>query len=613
MASRVPTKMLDQARKVLALIEPRFRGPLVLLLFVTVSASLLEVISITAVLPMFDIMLDPERMGRAEWFHGIFGDTAPRSVFLWACLAIVVLFVAKSCVSTFAIWLKWQLQSRLYQDLSGTLLRSYLNSPLSFHLHHGPPELLRNLGQFVSQTTQYGFLGLVDLTSDGLLCGGIFVALTFVEPLISSIAFLFIGTLAALYVLIGQPYFIRWGRRYKAASGRVYQIAMEPFTGIKTVKVLGCEDFFEQQFRRVNSEFCDILRNNAVTGAMPRQLLELVAVSSLVGMIIWAILDRRDPATLIPILAVFAAAAYRIMPAVVRMTSTLQNFRFSHEAIEILYADVMRAKTVAGGVAAPPRKQNSGGDIVLSGASFTYDGAKHPALDGVDLTIRSGEVVAFVGSSGAGKTTLADVILGLHRLDCGMLSIDGTRYANSALIPRGTFGYVPQEPFLIDDTIRRNIALGLPDNEIDEDRLQTAIKLAAADRFVSELPHGLDTVVGDRGVRLSGGQRQRIGIARAMYADSDIFVFDEATSSVDTTTEAEITNAIGRLHGMKTIIVIAHRLSTVKQCDRIFYLKAGRIVDFGRYDELIRLNADFAAMVRQMDFEGRPRDLLERA
>jgi ATP-binding cassette subfamily C protein len=607
--------MIDQARKVLALIDRRFRSPLVLLLCVTISASLLEVISVTAVFPIFDIVLDSERMARTAVFHRIFGDMMPRAVFLWACIAILVLFVMKSAVSTWAFWLKWQLQSRLYQDLAATLLRSYLASPLSFHLRHGPPELLRNLGQFVSQTTQYGFLGLLDLASDALLCGGIFVALTFVEPLISSLAFLLIGALALLYIGVGQPYFVRWGRRYKAASGRLYQVALEPFTGIKTVKVLGCENFFERQFRCASAEFCEIQRNNAVTAAMPRQMLELVAVSALVGMILWAILNRRDPVTLIPILAVFAAAAYRIMPAVVRMTQALQNFRFSHDAIDVLYTDIMRAKTAPAGRPQAARLRTTApvGDIVVSKASFTYEDAKRPALDGVDLAIRRGEAVALVGSSGAGKTTLADLILGLHRLEGGTLAIDGTSYRDPALIPRGTFGYVPQEPFLIDDTVRRNIALGVDDGDIDEARLRTAIQLAAADGFIGELPQGLDTMVGDRGVRLSGGQRQRIGIARAMYAESEILILDEATSSIDTTTEGEITNAIIRLHGTKTIIVIAHRLSTVRRCDRIFYLKAGRIVDSGPYDELARTNADFAAMVRQMDIESRPLSLLETA
>lgn len=206
-----------------------------------------------------------------------------------------------------------------------------------------------------------------------------------------------------------------------------------------------------------------------------------------------------------------------------------------------------------------------------------------------------------MGTSGAGKTTLADLILGLHRLDGGTLTIDGVTYRDPTLIPRGTFGYVPQDLFLIDDTIRSNIALGVPAEDIDEVRFRRALSTAALDDFISHLPRGIETLVGDRGVRLSGGQRQRIGIARAMYADPDILVLDEATSSIDLTTEAEISGAINRLRGTKTLIVIAHRLSTVRECDRIFFLRAGRIINSGRYDELIRKNSEFALMVRQMD------------
>lgn len=592
--------IIEQTRKVLVLIDRRYRGLLVLLLAVTIAASFLEVVSIAAVFPVFQVMLDPGRVTRLAWFHQFLGDIALNRLLLWACILIFVLFVLKFVVSLFATWLKWHLQSRLYQNLSQRLFNSYLESPLSFHLQHSPTELLRNLSVYVSQTTQYGFLGLIDLTSDGLLTVGIFLALFWVEPVISILALVSLATISVVYIGIGQPYFLLWGRRFKVAVNKVYKMAQEPLIGIKTIKVLGREEYFEREYQLCVEEYCDIQRMNSFIGSIPRQVLELIAVGALVGAIGWSVLEGRNPATLIPVLVVFAAATYRIMPAIVRMTATLQNFHFGHDSIDVVYADIMRTQVVATRASTAMPTKEFYGDIVLENATFFYDGTSRPALDRINLVIRSGEAVAFVGTTGAGKTTLADLILGFHKIESGELIIGNISCRDPASIPRGAFGYVPQDPFLIDDTIRRNIALGLTDAQIDEGQLSAAIKTAALEEFVSELPEGLETVVGDRGVRLSGGQRQRIGIARAMYANPAVLVLDEATSSVDITTEAEITDAINRLRGVKTLIVVAHRLSTIQKCDRIFYLKAGRVISSGRYDELVQKNADFARMVRQM-------------
>jgi len=371
--------MIEQTRKVLALIDRRYRGLLVLLLAVTVAASLLEVVSITAVFPVFQVMLDPGRVTRAPWFHQILGDTPMNQVLLWACILILVLFMLKFVMSLFAVWLKWHLQSRLYQNLSQRLFKSYLESPLSFHLLHSPTELLRNLGSCVSQATQYGFLGLIDLTSDGLLTVGIFLALFWIEPVVSVLALVSLGMISALYIGIGQPYFLRWGRRFKAAANKVYKMALEPLTGIKTIKVLGREGYFEHEYQLCVEEYCDTQRKNSFIGSIPRQVLELIAVGALVGAIGWAVLDGRNPAALIPVLVVFAAATYRIMPAIVRMTATLQNFRFGHDSIDVVHADIMRTEMMATRASTAMPIKEFLGQIVLEDATFSYDGASRPA------------------------------------------------------------------------------------------------------------------------------------------------------------------------------------------------------------------------------------------
>jgi ABC-type multidrug transport system fused ATPase/permease subunit len=599
-----PTGLIGQARKVIELVDRRYWPLVALLVVITLISSVLEVLSITAVFPLFQLLLDSSRVARLDWIRHIFGDIEPSRLFLIVCVGILVLFTVKIVVALSSSWLQFYIQSRLYLSLSTRLLNVYLENPISFHLRHSPTELLRNLNLYVAQTTQYGFLGFVNLTSDVMLTLGIAAALMWLEPNITLIAAASLATFVGFYIALGQPYFIRLSRRNKLASAKVLQTANESLIGIKTLKTLGCEGYFEEMYRRCVSEFCDILRRNSFTGSVPRQLLELIAVAALMGLLVWAVVSGRDPAAFVSILAVFAAAIYRLMPAIVRITAALQNLRFGFEAIDVVYAGI------ESGPAKRPRPPECrgafSGDIHLKDVSFSYEEANRPSLDRVNIDIRNGEAIAFVGLSGAGKTTLADLILGLHKPDKGTITINNVSYPDPSAIPRGAFGYVPQDPFLIDDTIRRNIALGIPDADIDADKIASAIKTAALDEFIATLPDGLDTVVRDRGLRLSGGQRQRIGIARALYGDPDVLVLDEATSSVDLMTEADITAAINRLHGRKTLIVIAHRLSTIRECDRIVFLNHGRVVASGKYDELIDKNSDFAAMVQQMERSAEP-------
>jgi ATP-binding cassette, subfamily B, bacterial PglK len=427
---------------------------------------------------------------------------------------------------------------------------------------------------------------------------GIFVSLAVVQPWISLVALVLIVALATAYIYFGQPYFLRWGRRYNVAFGKLSKTVVEAVVGIKTVKVLGIERYFEHEFETQLAEYSNIGSRNAFANSVPRQILELTTVTTIVGTIIWAVVGGANPAVIIPVLVLFSAAVYRMMPAMIRATSVLQGIRVAQDAIETVYLQLSAGLPPPSKPAATLKPRSS--EITLKDATFFYENAPRPALDHITLTIHPGEVVGFVGPSGAGKSSLADVILGLNKLSAGSLSIGGVTCDDPGTMPRGMFGYVPQDPFLIDDTLRRNIALGVPDGNIDEDRLRTAIRIAALESFVAGSPAGLDMIVGDRGVRLSGGQRQRIGIARAMYRDPAILVLDEATSAVDATTEAEISSAINKLRGQKTVLVVAHRLSTVRECDQVFYLKDGRIVDRGRFDDLVARNEDFAATVRQM-------------
>jgi ABC-type multidrug transport system fused ATPase/permease subunit len=600
----VSSAALAWARRALSLVDDRLRRRLIVAVLITLAVSALEIACVVAVFPLFQLILDPERLTKSDWFQRFFGTVPRTQLLVWACTATLVLFLVKTAAAFYGTWFKYRLQSQVSQQLAAKLFRLYLASPLSFHAHQRPTDLLRNTVFYVAQTSQAGVIGLVDLCSDSILCFGIFAALAVVQPWISLLALVLVAVLAMIYIYVGQPYFLRWGRRYNAAYGKLSKTVVEAVVGIKTVKVLGIERYFEHEFVSEIAEYCNVGSRNLFASTVPRQILELATVTTIVGAIIWAVVGGANPAVIMPVLVLFSAAVYRMMPAMIRATSVLQGIRVAQDAIETLYLQFSADALAPPKRAATARPRSS--EITLSDATFFYENAALPALDHVSLTIHPGEVVGLVGPSGAGKSSLADVILGLHKLSAGSLSIGGVEYHDPGTMPPGVFGYVPQDPFLIDDTLRRNIALGIADGDIDEGRLRAAVRIAALESFVAGAPAGLDTIVGDRGVRLSGGQRQRIGIARAMYRDPAILVLDEATSAVDATTEAEISSAINKLRGQKTVIVVAHRLSTVRECDQVFYLKDGRIVDRGRFDDLVAKNEDFAATVRQIGIVSRP-------
>ena len=600
----VSSPALEWARRALSLVDDRLRRRLTAAVMITLVVSALEIACVVAVFPLFQLILDPDRLKQSYWFERLFGDVPRTQLLAWACVATLALFLVKTAAAFFGTWFKYRLQSEVSQHLAGRLFRLYLAKPVSFHAHQRATDLLRNTVFYVAQTSQAAVIGLVDLCSDSILCLGIFIAIAFIQPWISMLALVLLVVMAVIYIRFGQPYFLRWGRRYNAAYGKLSKTVVEAIVGIKTVKVLGIERYFEHEFETQIAEYCNVASRNSFANTVPRQILELATVTTIVGAVIWAVLAGQNPAVIMPVLVLFSAAVYRMMPAMIRATSVLQGIRVAQDAIETLYVQLSARALPLPRRAAMVRPRSS--EITLKNATFIYENATRPALDGVSLTIRPGEVAGLVGPSGAGKSSLADVILGLHKLSSGTLSIGGVEYDDPRSMPRGMFGYVPQDPFLIDDTLRRNIALGVADDDIDEDRLSTAIRTAALESFVAGAPAGLDTVVGDRGVRLSGGQRQRIGIARALYRDPAILVLDEATSAVDATTEAEISSAINQLRGEKTVIVVAHRLSTVRECDQVFYLKDGHIVDRGRFEDLIAKNTDFAATVRQIGIASRP-------
>jgi ABC-type multidrug transport system fused ATPase/permease subunit len=423
-------------------------------------------------------------------------------------------------------------------------------------------------------------ISTLTMTTELLVLLGISTLLLAVEPVGTLIAVFLLGGAAWTFHYATRDRIVRWGKSRQLHDGLRLQHLQQGLGGAKDAKLLGRESNFLDQYRVHNTQSARVGQFQATLQMLPRLWLELLAVVGLATLVITMLAQGRGPTTIVPTLGLFAAAAFRLMPSVNRTLGALQGLRYSLPAVNTLHDELRLAMAEpAGGEqrqgTAIPVFQT---DICLANVSYTYPSAAVPAVDDLNLRIRKGESVGFVGPSGSGKSTLVDVILGLLTPSAGRVLVDGENIQTNLRAWQDQIGYVPQSIYLTDDTLRRNVAFGLPNEAIDNDAVGRAIRAAQLHEFAAGLPQGLETLVGERGIRLSGGQRQRIGIARALYHDPAVLVLDEATSALDTATERGVMEAVTALRGNKTILIVAHRLSTVANCDRLYRLEQGRIV-----------------------------------
>ena len=425
----------------------------------------------------------------------------------------------------------------------------------------------------------------------------IFLFLMFVAPWIALISVAVLGAAYAFIFSLVRRLLTRVGTRRAEANAMRYHISQEALGGIKDVKLLGLEDSFVSQFKAPARKLADSNIKGQVVSEMPRHLMEAVAFGGMISVILGLLLlGSGEVEEIVPIIGVFALAGFRLFPAVQEIYRALTVIRFArplldsihHDVVETRRGNVTRRKSNA--VAMPLQRR-----LELVDLHYNYPKAERVALSGVNLSIDANQTVGVVGGTGAGKTTLVDIVLGLLVPAQGQMIIDG-EVLTAENIPdwQANIGYVPQQIFLIDDSVAANIAFGIPAEQRDQAAIERAARLAELDAFVREqLPDGYQTKVGERGVRLSGGQRQRIGIARALYHDPDVLILDEATSALDNVTERAVMDAVRNLGHAKTIIMIAHRLTTIRGCDRILLLDGGRLVAEGTYDQLLEHSETF--------------------
>jgi ATP-binding cassette, subfamily B, bacterial PglK len=546
----------------------------------------LETMSIGMVVPALALMTEPNLGARypglTPWLMRL-GNPTHEQLVVGGMLALVVLYAVKSTFLGFLAWWQARFVFGLQANLSQRLFVGYLRQPYVFHLQRNSALLIRNaIGQVGSLVTV--MRQAIILLTEIMVLTGISLVLLAVEPIGAIIVVSTLGLAGWSFNRFTRSHILRWGHELQTHEGLRIQHLQQGLGGAKDVKLLGREGSFLDRYQEHNEGAARVGQKQATLGALPRLVLELLAVSGLAALVLTMVSQHKAMDSILPTLGVFAAAAFRLMPSFNRVTEAIGCILYSLPVIDNLHSELQlpHEETHLEGPRLPLAHE-----LVLQHVSFQYPESDAQAVNDVSLAIRRGTSVGFIGGSGAGKSTLIDLILGLLTPTAGIVRVDGVDIQGHLRGWQDQIGYVPQSIFLTDDTLRRNVAFGLPDAEIDDALVWRALADAQLDQFIQGLPDGLDTLVGERGVRLSGGQRQRIGIARALYHDPDVLVLDEATSSLDTDTERGVMDAVEALQGDKTLIIVAHRLSTVERCDLLLRFEHGRLVEQGTPADLL--------------------------
>lgn len=584
---------VSMMQKISYMFDKRQKRQMAGLAVLILIGGVLETMGVSMMLPVVQVVMDPDSFMANEYVADIVVALHIRSskqLVILMLAALIALFVIKNAYLLFQTYVQNTFVTRNRNRMISRVMREFLNRPYEEYLGADIPTVFRLTDSDIPNAFQL-ILEMIQMFTEIVVSVFICCALVIVSPAMSLfIVVIFLGmTLVITKVL--KPRLNEIGRRNQSIQSRIAKWRIQSIYGLKDVKVLHREEFFVRNYYESGAIGANVARNYAVLNNMPRLLIETIFIASMLLFIMIYMLRGGDISVLIPQISAFAVAAIRVMPGTSRINTYLSQIAYSQPCLDYLYENLtaeMKAD-VNGSVTGMTAKEQDTADaackppielhdrIVLDHISFTYPNTDKPIFTDAHMEVRKGQSVGIMGPSGAGKSTIVDILLGLLHAQEGTITCDGVNIFDNYPSWLSRIGYIPQSIYLVDESIRDNIAFGIDADQIDDRRIWEVLEEAQLKEFVEELPEGLDTTIGDRGVRISGGQRQRLGIARALYHNPEILVFDEATSALDGDTEKAVMDAVNSFHGKKTMVIIAHRLNTIAKCDVIYKVEDEKI------------------------------------
>ncbi|WP_278367175.1 ABC transporter ATP-binding protein [Marinobacter salarius] len=594
--------MFSQLKELYSLLTIDQRKKLIRLQILVVLMSFAEIAGVVSIGPFMALVGEISQLEGEGFLAEIYRGTgleSPRDFLFWLGIFIVLFLALATCISMFTIWRLSMYGAQVGAELANRLFRHYVQQPWLFHATGSSSQLTNRIAQEVQRITNQIINPLMQMNAKLVMALFMAVAVFLYNPAVAVSGLVIFSSAYWLLYKVVRRRLIWNGRSISEAQQMRFKLMGEGFGGIKDVLLLGRQDGFTNRFKTACDKYAAAQGANMALAQAPRYAMELVAFGSVIFLVLYLLgTHEGNLGAILPVLSVYALAGMKMLPAFQQAYAGLSQIRGNLAAFDTVRDD-LRASSLesARAVAQSNERLVPQQEVRLSNVLFRYPGKEEPALNNIDMRIPANGVIGLVGASGSGKSTAIDLLLGLIEPQEGSLFIDGEPLTNEKRRAwQNTVGFVPQSIFLADSSIRENIAFGLPFDAIDEESVRRAAKMAHLDELLAELPRGLDTEVGERGVQLSGGQKQRIGIARALYNDADVLVLDEATSALDGITEKLIMDAIHDFSGKKTIIMIAHRLATVRQCETIYLLEKGELTDHGSYNDLALRSPIFRRM-----------------
>lgn len=583
-------KQPNLLQKINEIFDKKQKRQLVLLGFMIFIGGFLETLGVSTMIPVVTVLLTPEKVqeyiDQYDFLSKICNAlhiTSVNQVAVSLLLLLMAVYVIKNVYLLFLVYRQNTFITQNRNNMISRVMAEFLNRPYEEYLGADIPTVFRITDSDIPQTFAL-MLALLSLASEVVVSCLIFLVLLIQNVQMTLFVMLVFGVLTLVIVKVLKPRLNRIGAKNQAIQSRIAKWRIQATYGLKDVKVLNREEFFVRNYYETGKVGANVARNYAVLNNTPRLLIETIFIVSMLGYVAIYINGGGDVSEMMTTIATFGVAAIRVLPSVNRINTYITEIAYTTPSLNFVYENLQQGMKTDAMLA--ERKANSQKEklklddkIELNHISFHYPDSDKNIFTDAHMVVPRGKSVGIMGSSGAGKSTIVDILLGLLHAQEGQITCDGVDIFKNYESWLAQIGYIPQSIYLIDESIRENIAFGIDADKIDEKRIWEVLEEAQLKEFIEELPEGLDTTIGDRGIRLSGGQRQRIGIARALYHNPEILVFDEATSALDNETEAAVMEAVNSFHGKKTMVIIAHRLNTIEKCDIIYKVENEKIVE----------------------------------